>query len=227
MRIKKIVLETINLTKLRHFYHQTLGLELLHQEEDYFELRLGNSRLGFRQASQKQDGVYHFAFNIPENQLEAAKQWLSDKGLKILEFENNPIVDFPNWNAHALYFLDSDANVLELIARHDLANASTQAFSSQSLLEISEIGFGLTQIAPFYDWLKAHFAIPVYSHISNMTRFCAAGDPQGLFILVPLERKWFPSNLTNAVLPTEVHIEGQSRQSLQYADLPYYIISQP
>ena len=33
-------------------------------------------------------------------------------------------IDFSFWNARALYFEDADANVLELIARHDLPNAS-------------------------------------------------------------------------------------------------------
>ncbi|WP_051295833.1 VOC family protein [Eisenibacter elegans] len=219
MKINSVTLTTSKLAALRSFYADTLGLPLCLDEAQRFAVVIGQSTLCFEHSPEA--ASYHLAFNIPENQLEAGLLWLQQQGVSALDFEQNIIIDFPNWNAHALYFVDPAGNVLELIARHDLDNAQTKAFSADSLLNISEVGLPCPDVGQLYAWLSDFCRVPVYSHISNMTKFCAAGDPQGLFIIVPLERPWFPTSVLNGLYPLRVTIEGTEAVKAMPPGLPY------
>ncbi len=70
--------------------------------------------------------------------LEEAEKWLSSK-TSFIKYKNKNVIDFDNWNAKSLYFLDSTGNVLEFIARFDLENKSDKRFDASEILEISEI----------------------------------------------------------------------------------------
>lgn len=223
MEIKKLILQTNVLTKLKIFYEESLGFEVTESQEGYFTLQVGSSELTFEQSETLAN--YHFAFNIPENQLRESLQFLQNQNIPLETFQEKSIIDFPNWNAHALYFLDPAQNIVEFITRHDLENTSQVEFSAKSITEISEIGFPVPTIKDFYEKMEAEFDIPVYSHISNMTKFCAAGSANGLFIIVPLERNWFPTQLVNGIYPTKVVLEGKEDKAFQFPDLPYEISS--
>lgn len=225
MKIKEVFLETSHLPELLDFYVQRLGFALQTQEEGKFTLIAGTSLLHFEQAKEvlETSPFYHFAFNIPENQFGEAQSWLKNKSLEILPFQGQQIIDFPNWNAHSLYFLDPAGNILELIARHDLPNAIDQPFNASSICEISEVGFPVPEIAPFYQDLHQQFGLPMYSQISNLNTFCAAGDPQGLFIIVPLNRAWFPTQRINGIFHIRILMEGTGKQIYQNEALPYSI----
>lgn len=222
MQIIHLILQTSALETAKVFYTQQLGLALQEDQPTFFTVQAGASQLTFRHNSTP--CCYHFAFNIPENQIVAAQLWLEAQNLATLGYQGQIPTDFPNWNAHALYFLDTVGNVVELIARHDLTNASDKPFGSHSLLEISEIGLPVPAVAPFYVALQTTIQVPVYSHISNMETFCAAGDAQGLFILVPLQRKWFPTEVVNGIFPTEIHIGGVGQGICYVEGLPYRIV---
>lgn len=223
MKIKKLILQTNVLAELKSFYEESLDFEVIESQDDYFTLQVGSSELTFEQS--KTAASYHFAFNIPENQLQEALRFLQTQSITLETFQEKPVIDFPNWNAHALYFLDPAQNIVEFITRHDLENTSETDFSAQSITEISEIGFPVPTIKDFYEIIEAEFEIPVYSHISNMTKFCAAGSANGLFIIVPLERNWFPTQLINGIYPTKVVLEGNEDKNFQFPSLPYEIAS--
>lgn len=164
--------------------------------------------------------------NIPRRQLNNSKEWLIKKGINLLTFQNKTTIDFPNWNAQAVYFIDPSNNVLEFIARHNLNEKNEEKFTRQSILNISEIGISVNSVKEFYDFIKEKFNIPIYSHISNMVSFCAAGNEEGLFIIVPLERNWFPTDIKNGVFPTIVEIENEKKVDLeQFKGYSYWISS--
>jgi catechol-2,3-dioxygenase len=83
---------------------------------------------------------YHFAFNIPSNQVESALEWLNKKVDIILDADKQSITQFEDWNAQAIYFYDNNGNILEFIARHDLKDNSSEDFSRNLIRCISEIG---------------------------------------------------------------------------------------
>jgi catechol-2,3-dioxygenase len=73
MRISQLELWTSRLSEQRRFYAQVLGLPVTDDGAQRFTLQVGETRLVWHQAVVLLPGVYHFAFNIPENQFAVAK----------------------------------------------------------------------------------------------------------------------------------------------------------
>ena len=179
MKILKIALQTQKLEELRLFYVQKLGFSLLEDQATFFSLKAGTSTLVFEKTSSDDSPFYHFAFNISHNLLMEAKTWVENHGLTLLEEDGKSVIDFPKWNAKSIYFLDPAENIVEFIARYDLDNAAPGAFDPTKITEISEMGLPVHAVKETYETLQQTFGIPVYSQISNMKTFCAAGDPSG------------------------------------------------
>src|SRR6266571_7594606 len=121
MRLLEFKVPTPRPDELRAFYVETLGV---HHLPLVFE--------------RGESAIAHFAFNIPENQFPAGKAWLAER---VELWTDNGRDEFysESWNAHVVYFHDPDGNVGELIARHNLNNASDVPFGADSLLELSEV----------------------------------------------------------------------------------------
>lgn len=190
------------------FYGKTLGLKT-EFEQGILRVFLPESELIFTEATK--NTAYHVAFNIPENQIEEALQWLKDRCDIIPDETGNVIVDFSNWNSHAVYFLDAAQNILELIARHDMNNASDRNFSADSILCISEVGCCSNHIQDNFEILNTELGIQKYS--GNFERFCAAGDENGLVILVPENRNWYPTSFPCSPAPFQAQISNGSMKS--------------
>ena len=117
MFIRHLTLYTDKVNQLADFYSATLGLPLAGRGAETFTLSCGQSTLTFRQHAAVPP--YHFAFNIPPRQEEAALAWLKER-VAVLHGDDGEITDFPAWNARAVYFTDPAGNIVEFIARRDL-----------------------------------------------------------------------------------------------------------
>ena len=126
----------VALDTMKRFYGRTLGLPILRDEPNRLDVRTGSSTIAFVPADGASDApFYHFAFNIPENQILAARTWQLARTpllpiperLRDRAFPDD-VVDYRHWNAHSIFFLDPAGNVVEYIARHDLDNASRAPF---------------------------------------------------------------------------------------------------
>lgn len=189
MKIHSLKLNSSDLAGQTQFYSEVIGLELIKKSDSQATFRIGKSKLVLAQS----DGFrpYHFAFNIPANREKEALKWLRDR-VEILDFEGREIQDFDSWNAKAIYFYDTDRNIVEFIARKNLPNQSDDTFGSRSLLEISEIGMPVNDIEKAYDAINEIAKLKVYD--GDFQRFCAIGDETGLFICIDKEKKtWFPT----------------------------------
>jgi catechol 2,3-dioxygenase-like lactoylglutathione lyase family enzyme len=187
------------------FYSETLGLA-----REGAAVRAGATLLQFEDAPLS--SPLHFAFNVPENQIREARDWAAERA-PLLSDGDNELIDFSGWNAHAVYFRDPDGNIVELIARHDLPNASTEPFSAASLLEVSEAGVPTSDVPGVVDLLAGELGAPLYD--GDRSRFAALGDPEGLFIVVPLRRPWYPTALAARDAPLEVVVRGGNTQTLE------------
>jgi len=209
MLINQLQLYTGKLEEQHYFYNRVLGLELLEKETDSFLLKAGHSKLRFIKS--EQNCYYHFAFNIPSFQSREALQWLKER-VEILKDENgNEIVGFVNWNAEAIYFLDSSGNIVEFIARKNLELSCAEKFSSKSIFGISEIGLPTEDVAATFHLLKHQIAqaLPrgrtLQKYWGNFENFCAAGDEQGLFIIVNQRKKlWYPTQTPALPFPFQL-----------------------
>ena len=188
-RYLAVELQTHALDAMRKFYGEALGLRLETLAQGFLA-RAGGSLLRFRPVADDQP-VYHIAFNIPENQIEAAREWLSQRAELIPHFQTgDTIIDWPAWNAHSVYFLDPSGNLLEVIARHALNNARNTGFDGAGLLNISELGLVVPDPHATMDLIAETFDLPKKSVLHD---FGAVGDDEGLFIVSAEQRAWMPT----------------------------------
>jgi catechol-2,3-dioxygenase len=190
MKIIELELITSDIPAQYEFYTQVLGIPMLATTYGVFRLLVGESRLTFRQAPQDWQGCYHLAFTIPTNQFDAAKSWITARVPLLTDSAGNDTFFGTNWNIHSLYFADATGNILELIARHTLANESDEPFRGLSLLSISEIGIVTDDVHATARMLQTETGITYYD--SGNEQFAALGDDQGLLIVVERGRIWFP-----------------------------------
>jgi len=207
MNFKKFTLYSSNIIQQKAFYTNILGFELLEEQANCFTLKIGITALQF--VYKKDATLYHFAFNIPSNQGAAALAWLK-KRVKVLDYENQELVDFINWNAEAMYFYDMDGNIVEFIARKNLQDNSNFPFSINNILEISEIGIPTNDVQAIYNQIQTKFPIEIYS--GDLTRFAALGDERGLFIVINKNtKKWIPRDDEPYSSPFKVQLEFEGQ----------------
>lgn len=189
MKVEELKIFTNNLNQQIDFYATVLELPVEVSTPEYTSFRIGTSILTLKYRNKV--SPYHFAFNIPSNIENEALYWLKER-VNILGFDKKEIIDFESWNAKAIYFYDLDNNIIEFISRKNLNLNSEQKFSSNSLLNISEVGIASNNIKFIFEKLNTIKPIEIYS--GDFEQFCAIGDENGLFIIVDNKlRKWFPT----------------------------------
>ena len=190
MKIKELILFTQNLKAQIEFYSKVLEFEMIACDKVSCSFKMGSSILTF--VTKENSKPYHFAFNIPSNKENEASIWLKER-VSLLPHEGEEIIDFESWNARAMYFYDTDMNIVEFISRKNLNKNSNSPFSPKSILNISEMALASTNIKETVAILNSINPIKKYS--GDFERFCAIGNEDGLFILAnPLLKKWFPTD---------------------------------
>jgi catechol 2,3-dioxygenase-like lactoylglutathione lyase family enzyme len=205
MDIRFLSLRASNAPAVVAFYRDILELPCLAHGDSYGVFRAGSTQLMFEQAAHGQP-FYHFAFDIPRNQLQPASAWLAQR-VDLLERDGETEIFFEDWNATSVYFHDPAGNIVELIARHNLPNDSDRAFSPGDLLSVSEIGWPVEDTSH----LKTDFQLPFWRDYGP---FKAAGSETGLILLVPIGRGWLPTGRPAEAHPCTVVVadENGSRQ---------------
>lgn len=220
--IVELHLQTAALAAQRDFYSLTLGLPVANVG-DSIEITAGDARLRFREAGSAAKPVYHFAFNIPENKFASAKAWLAQRVTLLIGEDGRDEFDFASWNAHACYFSDAAGNVVEFIARHDLANQRDGAFSAADVLTISEIGIVVDDVPGTVKHIEQSLDLKPYR--PGTPAFVAVGTAEHLLIVVARGRPWFAApHLAADVFPVEAVFSGGIGR-LDFAPVYPYCIS--
>jgi catechol-2,3-dioxygenase len=227
------LLSSAPLAKMRVFYHQSLGLRVADEQPDRLTLAAGETRLTFVKAGPN-DGqpFYHFAFNIPQNKVLAARAWQKERTalLPIPEWLRDPkypddVVDYRHWNAHSLFFYDPAGNVVEYIARHDLRNGARGDFGSKDILYASEIGLIVDDVAAAAARLKEVVGLDQYRGASD--QFTALGDERGLLLVMKRGRILnfnAPDGAKAAsVFHTAARVRGARQAKYAFPRFPYEI----
>lgn len=194
MEILNVKLLSNDIPATKIFYRNILGLKIIEDDSSSVSFHAGGSILTFLHVAELQP-VYHFAFNIPHNQLNAVLEYLQ-KSVEIMPVTNKGdlIADFKNWNAKSIYFNDTNGNILECIARFDLNNEKQEFNLHTFILNISEIGFVVKKV-PETQHMLHQMGIPLYNRGPQEADFSVLGDDNGLIILKDMIRGWMPNNL--------------------------------
>ncbi len=219
--------------QMKAYYHGLLGFPVLSEEAEEITFGAGLTPITFVKATPEQGKpFYHFAFNIPENKLLAARKWQLKRTPLIVTPPRQRDPKFPddvrhfrNWNAHSVFFWDPADNLLEYIARHDLKNTASdpKMFATNDILYASEIGFIVDDQPTTATKLNKDLGLQVYPQGSSF--WWAMGDERGLLLCIP-RRKWGtpPGKVkTFSVFPTQATIRGQNSTTYTIPDYPYDI----
>ncbi|CAI2767864.1 VOC family protein [Flavobacterium collinsii] len=212
MKLQHLQIQTNNIQETTTFYQDVLNLSILEKDSNSISIQAGKSILKFIENPQF-DSIYHFAFNIPQNKLQEAIKWATNKLDLIIIEDTNVIANFESWNANAIYFYDNNGNILEFIARYDLDNSQTKSFSSKSILNISEIGIVNEHPLDLANQLVTEHELELFSKNDNNELFAAVGNDEGLLIIVRPGRNWYPTKTPSKSNSTEVRIENNGAQT--------------
>lgn len=222
MKITSLELFSKELHILAEFYAHILELPFT-LRHGRLEVKAGWTSIVFVEEADFK-GAYHFAFNIPENQIALAKAWLARRTPLLKDERGNDHFSHSGWNADAVYFRDSAGNILELIARHDLKNAVEGGFDSSRIVCVSEIGLPAQDVTGLAHDLCARLGLSVFRQAPHAD-FTPVGDNDGLFILPRENRIWYPNTGVPArLLPVTVRGEADGRR-WQVRGVPYEIIA--
>lgn len=222
MHIHRLELLSADLAALHTFYGEVLGLPVVNTTPEVLEIAGPDWSLVFLVVQPDWRGIYHFAFNIPENQFDAARAWLAARTPLNTGPDGADTFFFEDWNAHAVYCTDPAGNIVELIARHTLPNAHEAPFSGVQLLVISEIGLVAEDVQATVQALQTQIDIPIYRGAGSPD-FTALGDEEGLLIVVRRGRPWFtdPSKPATA-LSTRVAMSTSAGKRFILAGPPWH-----
>ncbi|HET6994190.1 MAG TPA: hypothetical protein VFI06_04360 [Chitinophagaceae bacterium] len=215
MQINRLILQTSALKPLTDFYIKLMELPGSTTGKNVTTIKIGSTELEFQQATTA-DPFYHFAINIPANKIEEAKKWLIERVELIwIDQYKSDIADFVNWHAKSVYFYDPAGNILELIARFDLHNSTPGSFSSKQFLSVSEMGlvFREDELDKCTGDLLNQYQLPYFDKQPPLPQFRAVGDDEGLFIIVPEKRNWFPTSVPSGIFPMKIEFENKGRKS--------------
>lgn len=223
MKILELEISSVDLPAQRDFYADTLELPV-RLDSALLEVKAGRTVLRFTQAPSEFVGAYHFAFNIPENQYQAAKQWITSRIPLLRDKAGQEDFESKSWDSTSLYFLDAAGNVLEFIARHNLKNSAGGDFNSSQILNVSEIGLPSEDVVGLADQICTKLGLSVFKQEPNET-FTPVGDDNGLLILPIKDRIWMPdSGVPAKLLPVSVRGEANGRE-WEVRGVPYEIVA--
>lgn len=217
-RIRELnLLTSCDLQTMKQFYDEVLELEIQKATDELLSIKAGVSVINFHLSKDSENPFYHFAFNIPENKISKAREWMVERTELIDSPAHLVDSDFPqdvwyyrNWDAHSIYFWDPAGNVLECIARHTLDNAETGEFGGRDMHCVSEIALVVDDVSEYADSLKQQFQLDSYK--TSSAEFHAVGDEAGLLLVFRKGRfttaaKREPKEWD--VFPTEVFVKPE------------------
>ena len=211
MNITYLELTTNDLHVQWEYYSKVLELPV-RMFENCLQVITRSTEIIFTKADTDFEGAYHFAFNIPENQIRKAKKWISSRTPLLTDIEGKDEFHSDNWNSKSIYFKDAAGNVLEFIARHNLENAVKGNFDSSQILNVSEIGLPSDDVLGFADELCSKMDLSVF-HQEPSETFTPVGDDNGLFILPVKDRIWIPnSGVPAQLLPVNVNCDVDGKK---------------
>lgn len=207
MHLLQIELLTDSLSNTETFYSYVLGFRVLDKSEGHISFKAGSSILRFNLAKHSK-AYYHFAFNIPCNQLENAFKCIKEKAELIPVTPDSFYADFSNWHAKSFYFYDNNRNILELIARYDLKDeVYVEHYNVNQISCISEIGIVCRNLDKECSNLMEVYGFTYFDMQPPLENFKVLGDNNGLLILSSHGRNWYPTEIVAENFETKVKLK--------------------
>ncbi|MBX7203260.1 MAG: hypothetical protein K1X77_09325 [Bacteroidia bacterium] len=227
--IKEILLDCqqSQLSKQAFFWNQIMGFELVASSATGFSVMVGNSKLTFRKGQTGYGGIYNFTLDVPENQIESVRLWVLKRSGIVPNAETNAEIQHKSkLNAHSLYFRDPVGNLIECIARHDLANAREGEFDQTMFTGISNVSVVTRNVKDCGDTLYKYFQYAGVDGTSNSVKL-VGGNSGTLTLHIPT-RPFFPTeDIVAFPYRIEIVISNPSNQAFKLPGTETFIRSEP
>ena len=187
------------LPELTSFYADLVGSGPAAPDAGAVTVRVGETILELREAAGSP--FYHVAFLVPGDRFDAALAWVREHVELLPDTETGePVFDFTNWNAEAVYFHDPAGSIVELVAHHGLdETGATGAFAPAELLGVSEVG--LVCDPPSLGGSLGELGLEVWDGtVAGEGRLAFVGEKGRTLILCRAGRPWLPTGR-----PAEAH----------------------
>lgn len=193
MKIKELTLLTNDLVETEIFYTNILQFAISSKSNNSISFLVGKSILTFTLNIKPTQPIYHFAFLVPLDLMEDVRIKLSRK-IDLIKPENNSeMVFFSKWKAKSFYFLDNNNNILECIAREDLAYYLDEGFTFSHIININEVGVASDSPLDLSEKLMIETGVSYFSKGPIRADFVALGTEEGLIVITDCYRNWFPT----------------------------------
>ena len=211
MLINKVILKTNQLEEMKMFYSTILEMAFESVSSDRFEMQFGLTTVEFTNSNVAGEPFYHFAFDIPSNQFQKAKEWMKRK-VSLLTEDDEDEVYFTNLKANSFYFEDPSGNIIEFIARLEHNATSGMPFTTANILKMSEISLVVddkVQVAKqLYKLSIVERDGKEVTH-DNRLHFMTEGDLSVYLLLVNPRRRWYFSTKEATVHPLDILIDSE------------------
>lgn len=195
MEIKKLYLDSKDVTKQFHFFKNILGFQVEQIADDEILLYSGANQVYFKNADT--DYVYHYAFLIPTGTLQSAIDFLEKKEIELLQYKGKKVIDFTT--GQAIYFYDADGNIGEFIERPSLGISSDLPFSIDQVVRLNEIGLPVKNPLTMSNTLVEEYGIQPIEPAIMREDFCWVGDYSGVLIVPKIGRNWLPTTIPSTL----------------------------
>jgi len=216
MKISKVTLYVHDLSRMENFYCSKLGFKMLQKTPTSFAIKIGESILAFEETHPEEQKQYHFAFNIPSNLFQEAKNWLGAYA-PLLKDNGQDEVYFERIDAHSFYFYDPEENVVELIARSINPEIDADSFTAEAIQSIGEINLTVDDLLNVGEQLKT-LGIPVRNNerlVETSLNFMGDSRGDAYLLLGPKKRKWYFSEKDAVVSRIQIIIDDKLQLNIE------------
>ncbi|MFF3102721.1 glyoxalase [Viridibacillus arvi] len=211
MIIQKVSLYSSNLEETKNFYVGKLGLGLLNESINSFEIAVGTSILEFKEYEGEDMPFYHFALNVPGNLFREAKTWIMQLVSLNNDEEGNDEVHFESAKAFSCYFEDPSGNIVELISRYGSSPQTklNEPFLAKNLLNISEINVTTDDVLNVGSELQLYGIVLTDEEPlePNALNFLGEREDGAFFLLAPTKRIWYFSTKEAVSYPLMIQLK--------------------
>lgn len=211
MHFETITIYSAALETTRKFYRDTLDFPIVEESDEFFTLEIGSTLFSIRQAPLGETPFYHFAFDVPSNQFEEAKNWIKER-VSLTKNEGLDEVYFQTIDAKSIYFEDPSGNIVEWICRLSDSPSSSVSFHPSLLQKVSEMSLVVHDKLAAAEQLETvgvvsrdHQPVP-----SEGLTFMREREDAVYLLLVPKNRVWYFSDKLSVVHPLSIRLQGAS-----------------
>lgn len=204
MLINKVKLYSNRLREMQDFYVGLLGFQLVNRTEELLVIRAGESILEFHSDYTLKNPFYHFAFNIPSNQFDQAKEWIKTK-VPLNQENGKEEVYFDKLEESSLYFMDPSENIVEFISRKSAPKAF-DIFSVQQILNLSEVNITTDDVQTGVSCLDT-FGLSIRNGDGIRESVNFMGELDSFVVVGRVGRRWLCSNKYSEIHPNTIVLD--------------------